>query len=130
MTFEREDYADLKRRQSKERHEKDRGTAETIARQAPPMEALTQDPNWDLFLSFLQAAYEQASDAAAHWQAQMANPNLVDPQQLMLAKMNYHITNERAQTLQQVMEVPSDVVKSGKDAKDLLSRLPDLDVKK
>ena len=110
--------------------EKRRVAAETTARQAVNMADLTGNPDWDLFLSFISAASEQASMAMNYYSNILLDPSIVDNQIMMQAKVSHALSQERVAVLKEISELPNDIIKAGEGARGLLERLGSIETEK
>lgn len=100
-----------------------RGVAEGVMRQAVDATNLTGSPEWDLFLSCIEAARTQAKQAQDYYSSILHDPTIVDANTMAQAKSSYTVASERVKVLDEIVKVPADIIKAGEQAKDLLTLL-------
>ena len=88
MGFTRDDFSELQDRQRKAKVLKQAGQLQQLAMALPPMERLTGDPNWDLFLKVGQALMEASEkvvgeSGAAPPGEQAGAPTMVNENELL-----------------------------------------------
>jgi hypothetical protein len=98
--------------------------AKTISRQAVNMKHLTNDPNWDMFLSFIQSTLDEAEVMMAYYTEALQSVKTKDEDMAQL-KRGYLVSNERYNILTNLIELPKAIIEDGETAKDLLARLED-----
>ncbi len=86
---------------------------------------LTGDPQWDRFLSYLQAALEHTQGQADAAAETIANPSVVNNDQIMAAKAIITECNARVDAWNAVISLPKDLIEMGDQATALLDRLPE-----
>ena len=111
------------------------GKAERAAERRPQLEMLAQaevkaalltgDPNWDKFLSYLQAALEITEAQPPAFAAVIADPAMVEHDRIMAAKICLAECKGRVEAFEAVISLPKDIMKMGAEAKTLLERLPE-----
>ncbi len=98
---------------------------EMLAQAAVKAELLTGDPNWDRFLSYLQAAAEATEAQRDGFAAIIADPATVNHERIMGAKIGLAECKGRLEAWNAVIALPKDLVEMGAQAKTLLERLPE-----
>jgi hypothetical protein len=124
MSFTRDDHKSLlARRSSQQDDERARHNVEAVARAQVAMEALTGDANWDLFLSYVQAAIDETDRAIEAVKAALISPQLADPLLIMTAKLRAVELTSRAATLRTVIDLPKEIATLGNKARAILVRM-------
>lgn len=75
---------------------------------------LTGDPKWDVFLQRLQKFKEIHESTATSASAKILGPSL-DPDEMIVAKFEYHRATAIVAALNQVMRWPSEILKGERD---------------
>lgn len=86
---------------------------------------LTNDPTWNIFLSYIQAAIVRTEQVAAEAEAVVMSPNVTNMDEMMAAKMTATIARSRVEAWKQVLELPRLLKRDGEKAKNILLELPD-----
>ncbi len=112
----------------------DAGKAERAAEHRPQLEMLAQaevkaglltgDQNFDIFLSYLQAALEVTEAQRDGFAAVIADPATVAHDRIMAAKICLAECKGRAEAFEAVISLPKDIMEMGAEAKTLLERMP------
>lgn len=84
---------------------------------------LTGDPKWDIFLQELQAKIEEAQKALVNFSAQLESPELTDPNEVQRIRNCVFICNERIGSLNMVINLPKEIIETGKVASTQLEAL-------
>jgi hypothetical protein len=77
-------------------------------------ERLTGLPEWDQFLQRLQPLLNEATAATQEWLVRLSGA--MTDQDLRIAQMNYHACQSRVTTLQEVMQLPNEILKARSQA--------------
>lgn len=126
MTYERKDFLKLVA-QRRGTEAVDRIPAlEMMAQAAVAAENLTGYPEWDLFLSYIQAAIETTKGHQTSFDAILKDPLITDENELRRARIAYFQCAERVLAWEVVLQLPKDLKESGEKAKDILGRLPEI----
>jgi hypothetical protein len=97
-------------------------------RQAEPVAgALTGDPHWDLFVSYIQAALEETGRQIDEWIKVLRDPAVVSHDELMRAKVCLAECTGRVDAWSSVLRLPHDIKAQGEQAAEILARLGDAD---
>ena len=88
-------------------------------------ELLTKDPNWDVYLSYLQHACELIQVGVDQRKAQLEDPRIVDQNTIMQLKISLADLNGQLLACQWAMELPSAIKDTGKLARDLHDKVPE-----
>lgn len=87
------------------------------------MENLTGDPDWDLFLSYVEAGIQRTEREAVTHLDQLRSPTTVNVDEIMQLKMALHGCQARIDAWRAILELPKDIRDSGEQAKTLLERV-------
>ncbi len=89
-------------------------------------EKLTADPAWDQFLSYLQAIHSDTEKLAQTCLNTLSDPNVVNPDQLIAAKIAKIRCDDRLAMLELVMKLPKEIKEKGHLADNHLLNLQDI----
>lgn len=84
---------------------------------------LTGDPNWDFFLTYLQAGVDGMKAQAADLERIILDPHVVDPLILQQSKNMLADLNGRSGALEAVISLPKELIDRGREAKSILERM-------
>lgn len=87
--------------------------------------ALTGNPDFDRFLSYLQAALEGASRDRQALLDRLSDPMLVDPTEVARTRAAASVQATREQLLKHVIALPRQLIEQGDKARGLLELLKD-----
>ncbi len=118
--FNRGDYEELVRERKGVVKPADRAKLEDIARAAPEMTVLTGTAEWDKYLTYLQAMLEYIEGKIEYTRKSLLDPNVWGIEELTVIKMDLLKFEDRKELLEFVMELPQELVESGKIAKQTL----------
>ena len=123
MAFEQREYRDHIAEASQSAAN-DRKTNLRMAEQASvKAQALTRDPHWDWFLSFIQAAVEETEKQRNSLLTQLSDSRMVNIDQIMAVKLALAQCTGRLEAWTSARDLPKDLFENGEKAIDLLSRL-------
>ena len=94
-----------------------------MAQEAPRMAALTGDPNWDLYLRYIEAQIKRAEAEIEVAKTNAAALVLVDEAKAKAAAVQATILESRAQTLREVLLLPKFLIEQGGRAGKLVAAL-------
>ena len=86
---------------------------------------LTGQPDWDRFLSYLQAALEGAEADRRALLDKLADPMMIDPQEIARTRAQAGVQAIRIQMLAHVIALPKALMADGEKARGLLDLLKD-----
>jgi len=118
--FNRGDYEKLVSERKGVVKPADRAKLEDIARAAPEMTVLTGTTEWDKYLTYLQAMLEYIERKIEYTRKSLLDPNVWGIEELTVIKMDLLKFEDRKELLEFVMELPQELVESGKIAKQTL----------
>lgn len=87
-----------------------------IMRAAVKAEALTGDPAWDEFLSYIQHGLNSTTKQRDECMSQMMNPSINNPNDLANIRMLIIRFNERIEVLTGVLALPKQIKQMGEGA--------------
>lgn len=120
MTFDRQQYLDQLNRKKAAKRLELRPQMLMVRQAAVQTEKLTGSPEWDLFLSFIEADLEQFEQWLEQLKAQIADSPDTDWE----LKKAYFQCEATIATLTAVMALPKDILARGEHAKSLLKITP------
>jgi hypothetical protein len=127
MSFDRKDFSSLALQRSLDTKAAHKGDLTVIRQAAVAAEYLLGTPEWDVFLSYLQAGVVEAAKARDGFMRDLANPLLVDPNAVAQKRIAVIRLNDRIETLQRVIAMPVEIGKHGKIADEKLKELSKLE---
>jgi len=125
MTFDRVDYISLVKKKNEERVREQATDLRYLTQAAVKAGNLTGIPEWDAFLSHLQAAVEKARTQRDHWLAIIADPRIVDHDSIIAAKIGLTRCDAWIEAWEQAMDLPAQLMRAGSAAKIALKGLDD-----
>ena len=123
MTISIDEWRARKPRANIERMARTAVALEGITREAVRMEALTGNPEWDHFLSYMEAAHKAALKHRDHEFAKLRDPMLVDPQEIQRCKTKIAMVDTRIDTLDELMKLPKFILDHGEKARELIAEM-------
>lgn len=99
------------------RTEKTAQALEAISREAVRMQALTGDPAWDHFLTYLEAAYKAAIKHRDFEFAKLRDPMLVNDEEIARCRAKITILESRISTLDEIIGLPKFIKEHGELAR-------------
>ena len=121
--FDRSDFDAYVAQKASKRINGSRLALEQLQQAQVRMENLTGDPDWDLFLSYIEAGIQRTEREAVAHLDQLRNPATVNVDEIMQLKLASHGCQERINAWRSVLELPKDIRSSGEQAKTLLERV-------
>ena len=86
-------------------------------------EHLTNDPLWNIFLQEIQDKINKSEENLKTLQEQYLSPSLTNPDEQIRTKNAILMNTQDIATLKDVLSIPANKMKDGKEAKSLLSTL-------
>lgn len=118
-----EEFKRLRERKALETAAARRVELEQRHRAAVSAEHLTGDPAWDVYTSYLQAAIEGRQAEAREYDKALSNPDLVNPDEVMRARIGKFRCEAVIQALTAALALPKALREDGEKAKELLARI-------
>jgi len=111
MSYERNDFAALQERRAEETTKTPRQTKRRafIERADIRLSALTNDHNWNEYLSMVEAEVATARDELKTYQEVLHNPFVLDDLRVRAAKMGVALCNERIRALEWAINIPKSI---------------------
>ncbi len=107
-----------------ERAQEHRPVLKMLAQAEVKAGLLTGDPNWDIFLSYVQADVEFMEGLRDGFEAKIADPRTVNHEQIVLAKIGLAECTATINAWEAVISLPKDILEMGREARTLLDRMP------
>lgn len=123
MTISIDEFRKRPKTASAERLARTAQALEGITREAVRMEALTGNPEWDHFLSYLEAAHKAALRHREVEFAKLRDPMLVDPQEIQRCKIKVAIIDTRIEAIDEIMALPKFIQDHGEKARELIAEM-------
>ncbi len=121
MSFEREEFASLSVRQRSQSREQSFLRDANAAQQAvPPMESLTQDSHWNLYLSLIEAKIEKARGQLRLLQLEMLEQPTMSYESMVAAKTRQLLVRQAIETYEECRDIPKVLLEQGREAKRML----------
>lgn len=122
MTFEREDF-DAAQKAKRDPKEQERQNLAMIRQAGVAAEMLTGNPDWDKFLTYLQPALEANTAQRDAFMRDLANPLLVNVDEVSKRRIAVIRLNERIEVLQWVIALPAHLIRLGGQAAEQLKSI-------
>lgn len=122
MSFGREEYEDYA---SKKREEGTRSRLpmlRALSAVAPQMQALTNDQKWDQYLAYLSGMLEELREARVAAMTRLADPSLVNRDQIMQVKMALAINDAQIMAFEIARDLPKAIMDSADAARIVIER--------
>lgn len=84
---------------------------------------LTGDPDWDVYLSYLQHAVDSTQEQKRALERRLHSPDLVEHVEILKTKMALAECTARIDAWNAAISLPVDIKKNGNKAKDLIARM-------
>lgn len=123
MTYTREEYQELLKKQGKEKLNGQKPGLEYLVQAQVKMELLTGDQYWDIFLSYLQSSLEALRVQESQIRDQLCMPGLVDPNAMMEVKLDLVGVSNQAKAIEAIIGLPKAIMESSEKAKERLATL-------
>ena len=96
---------------------------QAIAREAAKIEILTQDENWNLFLSYLEASLKASKCHAQGMAEQLRDPMIVNPDQIAKIRAALSMADVRSAVIEEIIEFPKFLLEQGEKAKKQIAEM-------
>jgi hypothetical protein len=127
MNYDKEDFdRDKKLRDATPREARQNLTM--IQQAGLSAEMLTGDPHWDKYLSYLQAALNSNRAARDSYMNDLANPTLVNNEEVAKRRIAVMRLNERIEVLNFAITLPGHLIRLGAAADVKLKALPEIEI--
>lgn len=101
----------------------DRTVLASLAQAALKAEAVTGDPAWDTYASYIQRAINVAKEQRTAQILALASPQMVGDDKIAVARNAIFLMDERIRCLEWVVTMPAEIKKVGFVAKEKLASL-------
>ncbi len=128
MAFDPEQFEHLLTRRKAEKLKDNRTNLSAIQQAAIKADLMTGDPNWDIFLTYLQENSNKNQSSRDALLSELSNPSLVNPDQVAAKRIALIQCNERIRVLEHVIALPTLIKKLGEAASSQLKELDTLEV--
>ncbi len=122
MPFDRNDYRAYLEETAKEKDGDKVHQLRTVERAALKAQAITGDPNWDNYLTYLQAAIDNTEQQHKRLQEQLCG-DVVELVDMMRIKLALAECNGRLIAWRAARDLPKDLIENGDKARDLLTKV-------
>lgn len=123
MTYDRKDHVALVAAKEQRREQDMMPMYRMLSGAAPVMtELVTGSDAWDRYLQILQGFVDRAKSAKARAEAQLADPAVWEPYQLMKLKSDILTSGAMVEALMVAMELPKALIEGGDAAKLIVSK--------
>jgi len=127
MRVDREQYAEFCRKKLNGQAGQDsRVHLEALSQAQIKAEHVTGDPNWDTFLSYIQAAVESHEAELKGLKTLLESPDMMDMDEMMNCKVAIIRRRERISAWNAVIGLPRDIKEHGEKARALLDVMEDI----
>lgn len=121
MPYDRADHVAVVRDRQEERIRAAMPLVRLITSAAPVMDALTKDPNWDRYLTYLQGTMENFGKAADNARSKLGSRSLTNEE---LQKLNFDamVADATIQALQLAINLPKAIMGGHDEAKRIIAQ--------
>ena len=123
MIVDRDRATELRRRQQNGEAADSRVLLQSLSQAQIKAEHVTGDPNWDTFLSYIQAAVESHEAELEELKTMLESPHMVAPDDIMRLKIAIISCRARLSAWGAVIALPRDIREHGEKARALLDRI-------
>ena len=123
MAFNRDEYRAAIKEAGTQRSADSVRDLKRHARSALEAEAVTGNPHWDYYLSYLQDAIETTDAQIAHLTSFLCDDTVVDHNQMMTLKLALAECKGMASAWKTARDLPKDLIENGEKATALLETL-------
>ena len=120
MSFDRADYVDFQIATRDDHAASFQRSVVDASQAVPPMESLTGDAGWDLYLSLIQAKIEKAQAHLEALQKEMLEQSTMGYEEMVQAKTRQLLVRQAIETYQECRDIPKVLLDQGREAKKLL----------
>ena len=125
MIVDRDQVTELRRKQQNGKDADSRLLLQTLSQAQIKAEHVTGDPNWDTFLSYIQAAVDNHEAEIEELKSVLESPHMVAPDDIMRLKIAIISCRSRLSAWDAVIALPRDIKEHGEKARTILDRLDD-----
>lgn len=129
MSFDRADFLKLGEKAATEARRSRQPELLHLKQAAISASNMTGTPEWDVFLQYLQAGVEAASEQRDAFMRDLANPLLVDPNAVAQKRIAVIRLNDRIDTITRIIAMPAEIKHHGRIADEKLKEIAKLDEK-
>jgi hypothetical protein len=120
VTFDRTEY-EVNRIRSNQQSERAQQRMLVDASQAePPMESLTSDSSWNIYVQILQAKIEKAEMQLSALQKEMLDQPTMGYESIVLSKTQQLLVQQSIITFKECRDLPKLLLEQGRDARRIL----------
>jgi len=126
MGFDREEYRQQIAGKAKERITADAKNLHMIERAALDAVAVTSDPHWDLYLSYLQNAIEETKGQKARLMEKLGDSRVVESAEIMHLKLHIAECTGMLNAWIVARDLPKELMENGDKARSLLEKVEEI----
>lgn len=120
MAQDRAEWEEHLRANSKARVKRDQGVLRQIALGVPPMEALTGDPNWDIFTKVAQARIDSLEEELMGRRKDLTDGRWVSADEIIAKRIEISRVVGQVESLTNIQMIPKILKERGTEAAKLL----------
>ena len=87
------------------------------------VDRLTGDPDWDVFMTYIQAAIDSTEEQKRGFERRMLAADVVEQSEILKIKIALRECIARIEAWTAVLRLPADIKKNGNKAKSLMEKL-------
>ena len=120
MSFVREEFQKLREQQTAARRLETVRVLQDQTQAVPPMESLTHNPHWGLFVKLIQGKIEKAAERLREMERMdLENPS-VSYESMVESKTKRLLVRQAIETYTEVRDLPKALLEEGREARKLL----------
>ncbi len=119
--IDHKDFEEIKKQKEEESEQRRLVVFHGMAREAVKAEFVTNDENWDLYLSYIQGLIKNAEDMLPGYEKKLLG-DVFEHSEMLLLKSEITRLQERLHVLNFVIELPKKIIENGKKAKQYVDK--------
>jgi hypothetical protein len=120
MSFDREEFSSIRLERAVDKQRAFTRDIQAAEQAVPPMESLTGDANWNLYLSLIEAKIQKAHVQLRALQEESLSQSTMAYEDMVLAKTRQLLVRQAIETYQECRDIPKILLEQGREAKRLL----------
>ena len=121
--LDREEWAKRLREKSRDKVKRNQDALKQVALGVPPMEALTGDPNWDIFTKVAQARIDDLQEELTQRRKDLTDGKWVNADEIIAQRIEIRRVVGRVESLTEMQMVPKFLKEKGIEAAKLLREI-------
>ncbi len=116
----REEWDKYRKKEAKERAVRNKDVLKQVAMGVPPMEALTGDPNWDIFTKIAQARIDSLEEELTQRRTDLTDGKWINADEIIAQRIEISRLVGQVESLTNIQMIPKHLKAKGIEAAKLL----------